>query len=73
MKEKVRPLEVKFNGKWHLVVDGRPEMPLPAGMATLPPYLELDNGCQIHPLNPNVEKIREVKGKRAVLYQAKKK
>jgi hypothetical protein len=72
MKEKHRPLEVKFNGQWHLVTGGRPETPLPAG-GSLPPYLELDNGFSIHPLNPNIEKIREVKGKRAVLYQAKKK
>jgi len=32
----------------------------------------LDNGLQIHPANPRIEKMREVKGKRAVLYQAKK-
>jgi hypothetical protein len=71
MKEKNRPLEVKFNGQWHLVVGGRQEIVLDKH-CSLPPFLELDNGFQIHPLNPNIEKIREVKGKRAVLYQAKK-
>jgi len=72
MKEKVRPIEVKFNGEWHLVINARPETPLPAAQASLPPYLELDNGLQIHPENRHIEGIREVKGKRAVLYQSKK-
>jgi len=51
--------EVKFNGQWHLVVGERKPIRLDR-RCTLPPFLRLDNGMEVHPENPRI-KIREVK------------
>lgn len=71
MKEKHRPLEAKINGEWHLVTNKRDTIKLDKHHS-LPPYLELDDGRQVHPKNRNIEGVREVKGRRAILYWAKK-
>jgi hypothetical protein len=70
MKEKIRPLEAYVGGKWRIITGGREETPLPAG-GSLPAYFETEDGVQFSPENLKVE-IREAKGKKAILYQAKK-
>ena len=55
-------VEIKFQGKWHKIVAMRPEVKLPCNEATLPPYWELDNGIQIHSLNPQIEDKKKCDG-----------
>jgi hypothetical protein len=65
----MKEVYLKQDKSWHPVVAERKPYPLPGliGGKTqyLEPYLELDNGLQIHPENHNI-KVRE-----KVLYEAK--
>ena len=52
------PLEARINGEWHQVIGYGAEVTLPNiypnGQRKLPAFLQLDNGMQVHPDNPQL-------------------